>query len=463
MTRAHRLIVLVLALLTALAASSALAQVTAPPPPADEQGPAVKPKRFGRTALEVIGVNVLIWSYDYYIRPDGNDGFRVGFDSWQENFKNGFEWDDNNFSTNQFAHPYHGSIYFNAARSNGYDFWESGLAAFSGSFMWEYFCETHHPSMNDWIATSVGGMALGETLWRLSSMVIDNTDTGASRNWREVGAMAIDPMRGLNRILDGDFSRVQANPADRYPNELGSRFAFGLRTVGEERLWEADTTRVYMELDFAYGDPFAGDLEKPFDSFDLEAQINFSDAAAIGRLQAKGLLKAHEVRNTETTQHVLGAYQHFDYINNWNLEFGAQSIGAAFLTRMQTAGGYDLRAAIHANAVLMAGVSSPYSGFTGREYDYGPGVGLQFEASFARNGWSWLNLRNDSYIINTVNGPDSEHYITITRVRALAPLVNGLGLGLEYSIAHTEHKYADYPDLTTRTPQARIFASWGLD
>ena len=111
----------------------------------------------------------------------------------------------------------------------------------------------------------------------------------------------------------------------------------------------------------------------------------------------------------------------------------------------------------------MAGVSSPYSGFTGREYDYGPGIGLQFEASFMRNGWSWLSLRNDSYAINTVNGPDSEHFITMTRVRAIAPLVNDIGLGLEYSIAHTEHKYADYPDLTTRTPQARIFASWGLD
>jgi len=174
-------------------------------------------------------------------------------------------------------------------------------------------------------------------------------------------------------------------------------------------------------------------------------------------------LAAQEVRTTETTQHIVGAFQHFDYINNWNLEFGAQSIGAGFLTRMQTKGGYDLRAAVHANAVLMAGVSSPYSGFTGREYDYGPGVGLHFEASFARNGWPWLSVRHDSYFINTVNGPDSEHLVTVNRVRAIAPLVNDIGLGLEYSFSYVENRYADYPDQKARTPQARIFASWGLD
>ena len=121
MPRARRLVVLfILVLLTALAASSAPAQVTAPPSPADEQGPAVPPKRFGRTALEIIGVNVLIWSYDYYVRPDGNDGFRVGINSWQENFKNGFGFDADSFDMNQSMHPFHGSLYFNAARSNAF-------------------------------------------------------------------------------------------------------------------------------------------------------------------------------------------------------------------------------------------------------------------------------------------------------------------------------------------------------
>ena len=45
--------------------------------------------------------------------------------SWWANLQSGFNWDDDVFGVNQVAHPYHGSLYFNAARSSGYDFWGS--------------------------------------------------------------------------------------------------------------------------------------------------------------------------------------------------------------------------------------------------------------------------------------------------------------------------------------------------
>src|SRR5262245_38539183 len=97
-------------------------------------------KHFGRAALEVTGINAVIWAYCRYIREGGtNAGFRISIPSWKENLLNGFEWDDNHFSTNQIAHPYHGSMYFASARANGFDFYESIPFAFAGSAMWEYF------------------------------------------------------------------------------------------------------------------------------------------------------------------------------------------------------------------------------------------------------------------------------------------------------------------------------------
>ena len=55
-------------------------------------------KNFTRAAVEVVGINTLIWFYDRYIREGGtNPGFRIGFNSWSENLTNGFEWDDNSF------------------------------------------------------------------------------------------------------------------------------------------------------------------------------------------------------------------------------------------------------------------------------------------------------------------------------------------------------------------------------
>ena len=73
-----------------------------------------------------------VWTYNRFIREGGeNPVFRVGFNSWRENLETGWTWDDNSFSTNQIAHPYHGNLYYNAARSNGYSYWQSIPFAFA--------------------------------------------------------------------------------------------------------------------------------------------------------------------------------------------------------------------------------------------------------------------------------------------------------------------------------------------
>ena len=75
-------------------------------------------------AGEVFATNLVVWVYDRYIRENGtNPGFRIGINSFEENIQNGFEYDDNNFATNMYAHPYHGNLYFNAARSNAWSLW----------------------------------------------------------------------------------------------------------------------------------------------------------------------------------------------------------------------------------------------------------------------------------------------------------------------------------------------------
>ena len=65
-----------------------------------------------------------------------------------------FCMDNDQFSTNLFAHPYHGNLYFNAARSNGLTFWESAPYAFAGSLMWEIAAEVEPPAINDLMATT---------------------------------------------------------------------------------------------------------------------------------------------------------------------------------------------------------------------------------------------------------------------------------------------------------------------
>jgi hypothetical protein len=424
----------------------------------------VRPKNFGRAAFEVFLANAVVWSFDRYIREGGtNPVFRIGFNSWEENLVAGYNWDDNQFSTNQLSHPYHGNLYYNAARSNGFSYWESVPFTFAGSFMWEYFGEVHHPAMNDWIATSVGGVALGEITHRLATIIRDNEATGSERTWRETGGLLVDPMGGLNRIIDGDWSRQGLNPPKRYPKNYRSRLDVGLRTRGEERLWEADTTDVHLGYEFEYGDPFFGDMGEPFDTFDFSFELYFGDKSKIGDVQGSGNLAGMFLKETDRVSHILAAYHRYDYINTNALEFGGQSLTAALLSRFETDGGTEVRTELHLGSMILGGASSDYENVSGRSYDFGPGAVMRFEASLGRGGWRYFELGHDQFFLHSISGNVVDHHLSRTRLSLDVPVKYNVGLGLEYRLTLAERRYRDYPDVSRRNPESRVFLRWILN
>jgi hypothetical protein len=424
----------------------------------------IRSPNFKRAALEVFGANLAVWTFDRYIREGGtNPVFRIGFNSWQENLEAGWTWDDNSFSTNQFSHPYHGSLYYNAARSNGYSYWESIPFTFAGSFMWEYFGETHNASMNDWIATSVGGAALGEILHRLAGTIRDNTATGSSRSWREVGGLLVDPMGGVNRIIDGDWSRQYANPDDRFPRNYRSNLDIGLRTRGEEKLWEADTTDVYVRAEFEYGDPFNGDLGKPYDSFDFALQLNFGDKTKIGRLTSTGNLAGTFLKETDRTSHIVSAVHRFEYLNTNALEFGGQAVTAALQSRWAYDNGFEIRTDVEAGPMILGGASSDYASVSARSYDYGPGSTIVVKGELRRGAWTWVEAGFSHVWMHSISGNVADHHIMASYLRASLPVKYDLGLGLEFSVVNAERKYRDYEDVSQRNPQMKVYTMWGLN
>src|SRR5690349_19048077 len=94
----------------------------------------VEPK-FWRAAGELLLVQAIPSAFNIVVRDA--EWAKISPASWATNIENPWQWDNNQFRNNQFSHPYHGSLYFNAARSNGYDFWRSAPWAFAGSLTWE--------------------------------------------------------------------------------------------------------------------------------------------------------------------------------------------------------------------------------------------------------------------------------------------------------------------------------------
>jgi hypothetical protein len=195
----------------------------------------VSPKRAtAKTAVEIVGINVGIWAFDRYVIAN-DEVYNINLNTMQRNLQHGFVWDNDQFSTNLLGHPYHGGLYFNAARINGMNFWQSIPYTFAGSLMWEYLMENEPPSINDFIATPIGGMALGEMTFRLSGLLIDNRATGWNRVGRELLSALISPMSGLNRVFSGDAWKVR-HTGSEFPDDTPVNFyvATGHRVLTED-------------------------------------------------------------------------------------------------------------------------------------------------------------------------------------------------------------------------------------
>ena len=100
-------------------------------------------------------------------------------------------------------HPYQGSIYHGFARSAGLNYWESLGYTFLGSFLWETAGETTHPSINDQVASGIAGSFFGELLFRMASLLLESGG-GEPGFWQELGAAALSPPTGFNRLVFGD-------------------------------------------------------------------------------------------------------------------------------------------------------------------------------------------------------------------------------------------------------------------
>ncbi|MBR5194145.1 MAG: DUF3943 domain-containing protein, partial [Bacteroidaceae bacterium] len=335
-------------------------------------------KRFGQSAVAVAGVNLGIWSFNRFIRTE--DFAYINMNTIRDNFKHGFVWDNDNLGTNMFFHPYHGNLYFNSARSNGYNFWQSGLFALGGSAMWELFMENEYPSANDIIATPIGGMALGETLYRTSDLILDDRATGTERLGREIATFLVSPMRGMMRIVNGDAWRIRSTSGRQFGiPDLCVAFSIGSRILEFEDKILDRGVGMTSEIDIEYGDRFNTENERPYDYFAMRVGLNVQKSQPVlGQVNLIGRLLNRVL--VEETNRVLnfGLYQHFDFYDSnvisdissvvpYKIAIPA-SVGAGLQFEQQNVGNWDFLGSMHGNGIMMGAVLSDHYRLADRNY-----------------------------------------------------------------------------------------------
>ena len=91
------------------------------------------------------------------------------FESWNQRFsEEAYRFDNNEFPINFIGHPLSGAAYYGVPRTNRMDVYTSFLYGLLTSFIWEFFLEFQERfSLNDFVATPLGGLPIGEGFFRL--------------------------------------------------------------------------------------------------------------------------------------------------------------------------------------------------------------------------------------------------------------------------------------------------------
>jgi hypothetical protein len=289
-----------------------------PPAPEEPKSFPYWEMREGRSyvipAIELLGYLFLLNQFDrHFTSPE--DAYRSNGDTiWTHLTKSKWVLDNDQFSVNQFMHPYGGSIYYGLPRSTGLNFWESFLYAGAGSYLWEIAGETTSPSINDLITTTFGGTFLGEPFFRMANLLLESDDEGKPGFWRELGAAIIAPPTGFNRLVFGDrFDPVYPShrPATFMRLQVGGTLTSSSHNVSSG----VQEHGAVGDFTFSYGLPGKPGYSytRPFDYFDFHVTSVTSNT--LESLNTRGLLVGAAYAPGDSTRGIWGLYGTYDYIS----------------------------------------------------------------------------------------------------------------------------------------------------
>jgi len=427
----------------------------------DSAGP-----RFIRASGELLLAGVAPFLFDRYVTRQ--DYAMISWQTVGHNLSPGsWEWDYDGFQTNQIGHPFHGSIFFNSFRSNGYGFWASVGATFAGSYLWETFAENQAPAPNDLINTGFGGAILGETTHRLAGKLVNNNSRGLKRQVAEVLAFLINPMNGFNRIVSGRWGKpVMCDPTVAGLGGIGGACPFDTSPLRVEldvgvRKYGADGAKVFREGRYGlygrvrmnYGDP-TRDIRTPFSNISIVAEAGQDDSAAINVVTVYGSLGGWVTRIGRGRQ-VLVLSANYDYFHNAAFLYSGQSIRANLFSHYAVGGKTGIDVSLGAGPVVLAAVPNSYL-FHTRDYDYGPGLAYNAGGRLDLAGRLSYGVHYRGGWMKTINGNASHYFLHAVTNEVSVRVLPECSVSAELGYFTLRGDYAHFAAVNRTYPYLRL-------
>ena len=425
-------------------------------------------------AIEVPLYELLLNRFDHYHEDQAT--YPAPFENFKTNLHRSWVVDNDKFSTNQFLHPYSGSVYQGFARSAGLDFWQASAYTFAGSLLWEEAGENTAPSINDQIATGIGGNFLGEPLFRMANLLLERESDRPG--WlRELAAGIISPPTAFNRLVFGDrftplfpsndpavftSQEVSANAFTRYTSDVNVN-ADPTAPPSSQNLQRA---RADTSFTIAYGLPGKPDYsyDRPFDYFNFD--FGLDTATGVESVFSRGLLYGTDYGSGNDYRGIWGLYGLYDYAapNIFRVSSTAGAFGTTgqwWLSRrlalQETALlgiGYAAGGVIHGAGVTAA---SPLGGGQ-RNYHYGvaPESVLALRLVYANR--AALDTTARGWYISRLGATESTGSETIERVEVgLTVRVYGEhGIFMRYRVSNRDGRYVGEPTSHQRVATLNI-------
>jgi len=352
-------------------------------------------KNYIKPALEITSINLTLWSFNKFLMNE--DWANVTLDSILRNLKSGPAWDIDTYITNQLGHPFHGAAHYSIARGNGMNFLESTLFSTFGSFTWEYFFESIRPSTNDLLLNTLGGLTLGELLYRTAGLIIDESSVGIERAIREFLAFLVNPGY-VDRFISGKAFRIGYPPEERF---YSLKFPVGAYGTSMENPW------FVIAANLEYSDYQKNDLIQlnPYEWFSLDIRLGFQDYRVRDQeIFTTGILAGRKVRNG-----VAGLFGVFDYINSHIMDrMSAIGVGPGIFVVTDLDSDYYLNTT--GLLTLILGGSSPSidgsNGHFGTKLDdpyyFGPGMLGRFKFELGKKGLGSIHTGYSQYWVHSI-------------------------------------------------------------
>ena len=407
-------------------------------------------------ALEIPGFIILLNAFDRMVLNDKEKNGRKVYATnpssfWDQLTRQDWTFDQDSFKVNQFGHPYEGATMYGLARSSGLNFWQSLVYSNVGSFLWEMGGETSRPSINDQITTGNAGSLLGEALFRMAGLILEEGGKNPPLSY-EVAAAAVSPPTAFNRLAFGKrFETVYPNhqPATFWRGMLGGSLNTHSSNLSPAVQGSSREGNAVAEFSMSYGLPGKPgySYDRPLDYFDFQVSTRARTHNLVESLTIRGLLKGTDYHVGDDYRGIWGLYGSYDYISPYLYRVSSTALSLGTTGQYWAAPGIALQGSVLGGVGFGAtGLETDIAEERGYHYGATPQGLLALSALFGDR--TLLDLTARGYLVSAL-GPDhsqGSEFVFRGHAAVTVRLHKNHALGLQYSESIRDTNYGNIPD-----------------